>query len=492
MIRTRRLEPTFKGSVEPYSPSRRTALVLTGTGAHGAYHAGVLRALQEAGVKIDLIAGQGVGAGSAALAAIDGAARLWDAEGIWRSGRVRQLYTWRWPLRVAAWLGLVLLTILLAPVFVLLVGLVVFLLGFLFEMLQIETGRALVSGYSAWLQVAFAGQNLPTSVPRFAVIALTALLAVLSIGGVLAGRTIGSRRAERGWWWRIMAAPFDAHVARERFVEAVWELIRGAAPVARPSSVALGRRYAEVLSENLGQPGSRELVVVATDLDARRDVVAALLAEPYRQGFLAPRPGRDRRSEVLDLAGVSREHVIDVIGAALTPSMLCDPHLMTFAADSFWRGETHRLCDRPGSIARLLEEVAEARATQVIIVTAVAPAAAPHRLRAPRLDLAGRFGEFQSAAESVALRDALEAIGPRFDSVYVIQPTHNAIGPFDLSGAYDEASDRRQDLSELMERAYEDAYRQFIEPVIGASGEQLAHAVVGVRENSSADNFNLR
>ena len=74
--------------------------------------------------------------------------------------------------------------------------------------------------------------------------------------------------------------------------------------------------------------------------------------------------------------------------AGLTPSQLCDPHLMTFAPDSFWRGETHRLCDRPGSLERLLEEVAEAGATQVIIVTAIAPAAAPHRLRAPRLDLA--------------------------------------------------------------------------------------------------------
>ena len=45
-----------------YSPERRTALVLCGTGVHGAYHAGVLRALQEAGVKIDIMAGQGVGA----------------------------------------------------------------------------------------------------------------------------------------------------------------------------------------------------------------------------------------------------------------------------------------------------------------------------------------------------------------------------------------------------------------------------------------------
>jgi hypothetical protein len=447
--------------------------------------------MQEAGVKIDVIAGQGIGTGGAALAAIDGAARLWDAEGIWRSRTARQLYTWRWPLRVAAWIGLVLFAILLAPVFVLLVGLFVYLVGFLFEMLQIEAGREIVSGYTAWLQVAFAGQNLPTSVPRFVVIALTAILVVLAIAGVRAGRATGSRRADRRWWWRIVAAPFDAHVARERFVEAVWQLIRGAAPVGRPPLAALGRRYTEVLGENLGQPGFRELLVVTTDLDARRDVVAALLAEPYRQAFLAPRPGRDRRSEVLDLSGVAREHVIDVIGAGLTPSLLCDPHLMTFAPDSFWRGETHRLCDRPGSVARLLEEVGEAGVRQIIIVTAVAPTAAPHRLRAPRLDLMGRFGEFQSAAESVALRDALEAIGPRFDAVYIIQPAHNAIAPFDLSGAYDEASDRRQDLSELMERAYEDAYRQFIEPVIGASGEQLAHAVVGVRE-STAGEFDLR
>lgn len=478
--------------MQPYSPSRRTALVLTGTGAHGAYHAGVLRALQEAGVKIDLVAGHGVGAGGAALAAIDGAGRLWDPQGIWRGPQARKLYTWRWPLRAAAWLALLLTAILLTPLIVLLVGLLVYLVGFLFEMLQLDAGRALVSGYSSWLQLAFAGENLPTSVPRLAVVAFSAIVLVLAIGSVLAARTIGSRRAEHGWWWRVVAAPFDGHAACDRFVEAVWELIRGAAPIARPSVAALGRRYAEVLSENLGQPGFRELVLVTTDLDARRDVVATLLAEPFRQSFLAPRPGRDRRSEVLDLAGVSRDHVIDVICAGLTPPVVCDPYLMTFAPDSFWRGETHRLCDRPGSLERLLEEVAEASATQVIIVTAVAPAAAPHRLKAPRLDLAGRFGEFQTAVESCVLRDALAAVGPRFDSVYVIQPTHNAIGPFDLSGAYDEASARRQDLSELMERAYEDAYRQFIEPVIGASGEQLAHAVVGAREGASADDYTLR
>ena len=161
-------------------------------------------------------------------------------QGIWRGARARQLYTWRLPLRVAAWLGLILATILLTPLVVLLAGLLVYLVGFLFEMLRLEAGRALVSGYSAWLQTAFAGENLPTSVPRLAVVAFTVILFVLAIGGVLAGRAIGSRRAERGWWWRIVAAPFDAHVACDRFAEAIWELIRGAAPVARPSMAALG------------------------------------------------------------------------------------------------------------------------------------------------------------------------------------------------------------------------------------------------------------
>jgi hypothetical protein len=130
-------------------------------------------------------------------------------------------------------------------------------------------------------------------------------------------------------------------------------------------------------------------------------------------------------------------------------------------------------------VSRLLEEVAAAGATQAIVVSAVAPSAAPHQLRATRIDIRGRLGEFQLADESAALRDALEMARLRFDSIYVVCPAHNPIGPFDVAGAYDEASDRRQGLPELMERAYQDAYRQFIEPVVGASGEHLARSQSG-------------
>ncbi len=88
--------------VEPYSPQLRTALILTGTGTAGAYHAGVLRALHEAGVKIDIVGGNGVGVVGALFAAVDGAQRLWDEKGFWRSPSVRSLYPWRRMLRVAA------------------------------------------------------------------------------------------------------------------------------------------------------------------------------------------------------------------------------------------------------------------------------------------------------------------------------------------------------------------------------------------------------
>ncbi len=310
---------------------------------------------------------------------------------------------------------------------------------------------------------------------------LVALVVTIAVFSALLVRRQAStgRRAAGRWWWRVFGAPIEAESARTVFTTAIWDLIRGAAPASPPGRAALGRRYTEVLLENIGQPGFAELVLVATDLDARRDVVAALLQEPHRAEFLAPRPGRDRLSEVLDLTGVGRIHALDVVAAALTPPLIAEPALVTFASDSFWRGETHRMCDRAASINRLLEEVAAAGATQAILVSAVAPAPAPHMLRVPRLDPRSRLGEFQASAEAAALRDALEMARLRFDSVYMISPSHNAIGPFDVRGAYDDASDRRQSLTELMAQAYEDAYHQFIEPVVGASGEQLAQAETG-------------
>jgi hypothetical protein len=419
-----------------YSPSRRTALVLCGTGAHGAYHAGVLRALQEAGVKIDVVAGQGAGAAGAVLAAIDGGSRLWEDGGIWRSPKPGRFYAWTPAMRIVR-----------------------------------RCLAAIVAVAALSLVFAAAGAG-PDSLR---IVAVAGMVPVLAIAIVVARARFRAapRRVSGSAWWSIAGAPFDPNPIVDAFSDAVWQLIRGAARDIRPPRDA-GRRYADVLADNIGQPGFRELMIVATDLDARGDVVAALLREPYRRDFIAPRPGRERRAEALDLAGLGRDHALDVMSAALTPPVACEPRTVTFAPDGYWRGESHRLCERPGSVSRLFEELAGAGVSQLIVVTAVPVSSAPHHLRVPRLDVRSRLGEFITAAEAAALRDAMDHALLRFDSCYVIAPSHNPVGPFDFGGAYDEASDRHHSIVELMERAWEDAYHQFIEPVVGASGEQIA------------------
>jgi hypothetical protein len=75
--------------------------------------------------------------------------------------------------------------------------------------------------------------------------------------------------------------------------------------------------------------------------------------------------------------------------------------------------------------------------------------------------------------ETAALQDAYAAAATRFSGVFVIRPAHNPIGPFDFAGTYDEGSDRRRTVEELMAQGYADAYRLFIEPVV-AAGEREA------------------
>ena len=463
-----------------YSPERRTAVVFAGTGAHGAYHAGVLRALEEAGVKVDLFAGHGVGAANAALAAIGGQARLWDASGVWRTPRARDWYGWKAPVRWAGWIVVALLAALVAPVLlVVATGVVVYPIGFLLETAGSGYGTSLLAAYAGWLQTAFAGPRLPTFVPRLGMILVSALVLLVLAAAVRAARDGWARRGRGAAWWWVFGAPFDASPARRAFIGALWQLIRGAASVTPPPIEQIGRRFAEVLLESLGQPGFRELIVIATDIDSRQDLIGALVSEPYAQPFMAARRDRDRRAEVLDLAAGGRDWSVDLVAAALAPPMAFDPWLVTFAPDSHWRGETHRLTDRPGAVHRLLEEVAAAGVTQIVVVSACAAESDPHRLRAAPLHPRQRLGEFIVAAEAAALRDALEMARLRFDAVFTIRPSHNALGPFDFAGAYDQASDRHQALVELIDQGYDDAGRQFIGPVVGASGEYLAQAQPG-------------
>ena len=451
-----------------YSPRLRTALVLAGSGTAGAYHAGVLRALREAGVKIDIVCGAGVGVAGALYAALDGGPRLWEADGIWRAPGLSKLYGWRASLRAAAISLIAALAALAAPAVLLIIAAVMTLISVVLGWAGLDATSAVVAGAARAMDVLFRPAALPALVPRLAALACLALL--LSLAGATISAPARRRRHRGGWWWWPIAAPLTARGMDGRVRAGLWRIIRGAAPMAEPSPADLSRRYAEMLADNLGQPGFCELIVTVHDLDARRDLVFALLVGAQRKQFFARGVSADARShpDLIDLSGVGREHALDALGGAVRLPGLTDPHAMTFAPESYWRGEVHRLYSRPDALGRLLHEAHAAAVKQVIIVTADSPIPGPHTLSAARWDLRGRASDELAAAGVGAVRDALTAYADRFQATFVIRPSHNPLGPLDFGGGYDEHSDRRFPLGELIDRGYEDAYRQFIEPIVGA------------------------
>jgi hypothetical protein len=457
---------------EPYSPQRRTALVLTGTGTAGAYHAGVLRALHEAGVKLDIVAGRGIGVVGALFAAVDGAQRLWDDKGFWRAAAVRSLYGWRLVPRVIVGAVGLSLAVVAVPIAVVAAGLVVFPIDFVLRMVGVGGASGLVGEYVRLAQGAFAPEALPTWLPRFVLLLMGAAGGIALADGWMSG---AGRRPGRGpFWWRAIRAPLSSSAAVDRTWSVMWDLVRGATQLTPPPPAELGRRYAEMLSENIGQPGFRELLVVVHDADAHRDLIFTLVAESRRRD-LVRRPttalAESRRAEVFDLAGVAREYLPDAVAAALSIPLATEPHAVTFAPDAYWRGETHRLLDRPAGLIRLIDELIDLGVEQVVLVSAAPELPGPHALAHPRIDPRGRLGEYLQSTEAAIVRDATTTTGGV--RIFTVRPAHNPIGPFDFAGGYDDRSQRRHGLGELMSRGYEDAYLQFIEPVVGASGERV-------------------
>ncbi|MBM3770719.1 MAG: hypothetical protein FJW27_05420 [Acidimicrobiia bacterium] len=459
---------------EPYAPHRRTAVLFAGVGTAGVYHAGVLRALHEAGVKIDVVAGRGIGAVTALFAAVDGSARLWDSRGFWHAPVVPQLYPWHPWLRLFGWASALAVFLVVFPIAAIVAGLIVFPIDFVLRMLG-WSGQGLTEGYVSVVAAAFGPTGFPTWLPRFVVLALGGALALVAASAVV--RT--ARRRERGpLWWRMVPAPLTAERTVEHCWTAIWDLVRGAANIRQPSSSELATRYAELLSENLGQPGFRELVISVHDLDARRDLVCTVVADMRRRGLMA-RPTQAevdaRHTEVVDLTALGRDRLGDIVAAALTVPLATAWHDMTLPTDGYWRGETHRLTDRPGSLQRLVCELVDLDVEQVLLVSAAPERPAVHELIPPRLDGRARMGEYVQAAEVAALHDVLTAGRSGGVRLFVIHPEHNPVGPFDFDGAFDDRSDRPYSLTELMARGYEDAYKQFVEALVAPSGDRVGH-----------------
>ncbi|PYQ49624.1 MAG: hypothetical protein DMF78_17720 [Acidobacteria bacterium] len=451
-----------------YSPKRRTALVMSGSGTSGAYHAGVLKALDESGVKVDLVVGSGVGALAAAFAAASGGAKLYGADGFWAGVSWDALYR----LRPAARLAILLLAcsfgVFLLPVVLALAAGLLFPLVLIFDLVSPGwAGRA-----SALLLIA------PSALRAPYLAALALPIFFLCAAGLLAlGRLWLTHRRRLGetFEWLLDPAP-----GRRRLLEALWEIARGPAISSRaPSEAELGRRYVALLGENLGQPGFRELIVRAAD---------------------GPRSRLEGLPGAVDLRAPGYDALaFDAVMTGLLAPGVTPVRRVSFPRGGLFAGESHRLTESGLAGGCGLAEAIAAGAEQVLVVTAAPEEAQPPaRRRGARALADGVLATLERQAVEVDLRSTerinrmVETLGHRTEdggrgwqdpatgrvyrsiALYVIRPERRVLAPLDLDGSEDPATEVRTTPADLVELGYRDAYRLFVEPVVGAAPETPA------------------
>ena len=264
-------------------------------------------------------------------------------------------------------------------------------------------------------------------------------------------------------------------------VEALWRLVRGASNAPRPAPAEIGRRYVDVLTDNFGQPGFREVLVGVHDLDARRDLVGAVLARRRAQrsrrgdgagpreaeigGFHRPRARSRRRFPARRAAAAGGDRAA----------------AMQFPADSYWRGELHGVCDRPELAVRLVDEVGGHRRRAGH--SRQPRGAAGHRRTGCA---AGRSTSAAGSASSSARsrpprsQDAWSGRGAllrRLRDSARSQPDRAVRFRRRLRRGVRSAAT----MAELMQQGYDDAYRQFIEPMVAAEASRCERSASSSR-----------
>jgi hypothetical protein len=286
----------------------------------------------------------------------------------------------------------------------------------------------------------------------------------------------------------------DAQPGLRRLRRGLWDIARGAAPAGGPPSEAeLGRRFVSLLAENLGEPGFRELVLRAADLDRGEALTFALLRDEG-VGEGGRRPGEGALRDAVDLRAPGHDALLfDAVATGLLCPMAMPLRRVSFPKGGVHGGETHRLTDATFVPGTGIAEALAAGAEQVIVVTGVPETASPiPRRRGPRarIDAAVRALERQAARElneAERLNRIVSTLGHRTGSgrgawqdpatgriyrevdLWVIRPERRALGPMELDGARDPATEVLQTTEDLLEQGWRDAYRQFVEPVVGQS-----------------------
>ncbi|MBN2371484.1 MAG: hypothetical protein JXO72_13460 [Vicinamibacteria bacterium] len=466
-----------------YSPRRRTAVVFSGVGTAGAYHAGVLKALEESGVKVDLVVGSGIGAVAAAFAAVSAGDKLYGIGGFWEGVKSSSFYRIRRGVRLLLILIGAGLAAFALPVLLAVIAGVLSVPALLIDLFNPGWASRALTMLGVTPQSMRAAYGVALSVPAFA------LFLTIAIVGV---RALLDRRR----FAESLQAVFDARPAHDHFLKHLWEAVRGPSLSPPASAAALGERYLAFCAENEGQPRFRRLILRTADLDTGRTLCFALLDDDALGALSEARKhgGSPRDTGVVDLRSPGAGRLlVEAMLSALLPPLLAPLTQVVFPKGGVYASESHRLADGTLSAGCGVADALAAGAEQVVLVSSV-PVSTAHRL--------GRRGPWAVAESLVALieRQALErdiheterinrlieslgavdengepgwqdpATGKLYRAInlYVVRPRQRALGPLSFDDRRDPDSEAAVDLADLVEQGHHDAYYQFVEPVVGS------------------------
>lgn len=475
---------------------QRTAVVFTGSGASGAYHAGVLKALDEAGVRIDLMVGSGVGVLAAAFGASASGTMLYGEKGLWRHLSARRVFRLRPGLRFLRALAIVALCAFLVP------ALLALIFGLLLPVfLAIDLASPGFMSRVLTLAAEFApGLRL------FFVFALAAptfmgLLFALGRGAVLL-RTTKRRLGE------ALESAFDLSEIERDLGRRLWEVARGPAlDRAMPTTMEIGRQYAALIAENAGQPGFRGLVLRAADLDANQALVLKLAADDPR--VEGPRATAPDSGGAVDLQDPEAAPLLaDLVVSAFGSAPLAAARRVRLPKQGAYASELHRITGATAMPGTGISEAIALGADRIVLVTGAATEQGPKPERRGLRAMAGALLDLQERAmveadlrQTERLNRIVETVGHqrstgerewqdpltgrRFRAVtlHVVRPRRPLLRPLDLDGSVDPATEVETSLLDWMDEGERDAHRCFLDSALededAGGGPSLAQTILG-------------
>ena len=431
-----------------FSPRRRTAVVLSGEGTGAAYLVGVMRALDAAGVRIDVVLGRGAGALVAAFSGL-GAEDKIDAEGGLLDAAARVP-----PFRVAPlyrFAGLCLSTsfaCFAAPALLGLVSVVVLPI----QALVRGIAPAAAAGNPGWLSDLVSAVE-PYYLPAVALPVIVLFLAFSARSLHLLWRERGRRPGLSD----LFPPPFDLDPLERILSSRLWQLSRGTATEERPRDRrALSEAYVQLLGSGLGQQGFREIVVYALDTDTGEEVPFIALKERFAKKMAADPPAG--RREPIDLSGEGASVLFDALIAALTPPGLAPEVGIRLPRGTKLGGEVHRFASSLSTGGPAIPDAVATGAEQIFYVTSAAAGSRVSGSLWERISI----GALRASLE----RDLLWAAGSTDVPVFVVRPESERLAPYELQGRPQPGGGRLSP-SALVDQGARDVERLFVRPVLG-------------------------